>query len=35
MFSELLTEYRDEQGELVVTAKIVAVVTERPVEQKG
>ena len=35
VFSELLTEYRDEQGELVVTAKIVAVVTERPVEQKG
>jgi N-terminal half of MaoC dehydratase len=33
LFSELLTEYRDQAGELVVTAKIVAVVTERPVEQ--
>ena len=33
VFSELLTEYRDEAGELVVTAKTLAVVTERPVEQ--
>jgi len=33
VFSELLTEYRDQAGELVVTAKILAVVTERPVEQ--
>jgi acyl dehydratase len=33
-FSEMVTEYRDEAGELVVTARSVAVVTERPVERK-
>ena len=32
--SESVTEYRDEKGELVVTARGVGVRTERPVEQK-
>lgn len=32
-FSSTITEYRDEQGELVITATAVAVVTERPVDQ--
>jgi acyl dehydratase len=35
-FSETITEYRDvATGELAVTARMVAVVTERPVEQEG
>jgi hypothetical protein len=34
-FSETITEYRDEAGELVVTARSVGVVTSRPVERKG
>ena len=34
VFSESVTEYRDEQGELVITARGVGVRTERPVEQK-
>ena len=33
-FSESITEYRDQKGELVVTARSVGVQTERPVEQK-
>ena len=33
-FSETVTEYRDQRGELVVTARGVGVRTERPVEQK-
>ena len=32
VFSESITEYRDQQGELVVTARSVGVRTERPVE---
>ena len=32
-FSESVTEYRDQNGELVVTAKGVGVGTERPVDQ--
>lgn len=32
-FSEGITEYRDQNGELVVTAKGVGVSTERPVDQ--
>ena len=32
-FTETITEYRDQNGELVVTARGVGVVTERPVEQ--
>jgi hypothetical protein len=31
-FSESVTEYRDEQGELVVTATSVGIVTEKAVE---
>lgn len=31
VFSETFTEYRDEQGELVVTARTVGVMTEAPV----
>ncbi|MBT6276642.1 MAG: hypothetical protein HOI95_21210 [Chromatiales bacterium] len=34
MFSERVTEYRDQNGELVCTARGVGVKTERPVEQK-
>lgn len=34
-FSETVTEYRDQHGELVVTARGVGVRTERPVEQKA
>lgn len=34
VFSESVTEYRDQNGELVVTARGVGVRTERPVEQK-
>lgn len=33
VFSESITEYRDQSGELVVTARSVGVRTERPVEQ--
>ena len=33
MFSERITEYRDQNGELVCTARSVGVKTERPVEQ--
>ena len=32
-FSETVTEYRDQNGELAITARGVAVHTERPVEQ--
>jgi hypothetical protein len=32
VFSESVTEYRDQAGELVITARSVAVRTERPVE---
>lgn len=32
MFSETITEYRDQDGELVVTARSVGVRTERPVD---
>jgi MaoC dehydratase-like protein len=32
-FSESITEYRDQNGELVVTARGVGVSTERPVDQ--
>jgi hypothetical protein len=35
LFSELLTEFRDPSGELVVTARSVAVRTERVVETEG
>lgn len=34
VFSESVTEYRNQKGELVVTARSVGVRTERPVEQK-
>ena len=34
IFSESITEYRDPNGELVVTARGVGVRTERPVDQK-
>ena len=34
MFSESVTEYRDQNGELVITARGVGVRTERPVDQK-
>ena len=33
IFTESITEYRDQNGELVVTARGVGVVTERPVDQ--
>ena len=32
-FSETITEYRDQKGELVITARGVGVQTERPVDQ--
>ena len=32
MFSEQITEYRDQKGELVLTARSVGVKTERPVD---
>ena len=35
VFSENITEYRDQNGELVITARGVGVRTERPVTQKG
>jgi len=34
VFSESVTEYRDQHGELVITARGVGVRTERPVEQQ-
>lgn len=34
MFTETIIEYRDQNNELVVTARSVGVRTERPVEQK-
>jgi MaoC dehydratase-like protein len=34
IFSESITEYRDQKGELVITARGVGVRTERPVDQK-
>jgi hypothetical protein len=34
VFSESVTEYRDQKGELVITARGVGVRTERPVDQK-
>jgi hypothetical protein len=34
VFSESVTEYRNQDGDLVVTARGVGVRTERPVEQK-
>ena len=33
IFSESVTEYRDQNGELVITATGVGVVTERPAQQ--
>jgi hypothetical protein len=33
IFTETITEYRDQKGELVVTARGVGVRTERPVDQ--
>jgi hypothetical protein len=33
VFSESVTEYRDQNDELVITARSVGVRTERPVEQ--
>lgn len=33
VFSETITEYRDQNGELVITARSVGVRTERPVDQ--
>ncbi len=33
VFSESITEYRDQKGELVITARGVGVRTERPVDQ--
>jgi hypothetical protein len=35
LFSETITEYRDQAGELVITARGVGVVTERPVTKEG
>ena len=35
VFSETVTEYRDQKGELVITARGVGVRTERPVDQGG
>jgi hypothetical protein len=35
VFSESVTEYRDQKGELVITARSVGVRTERPVDQKA
>jgi hypothetical protein len=34
VFSETITEYRDQNGELVITARGVGVVTERPANEK-
>jgi len=35
VFSESVTEYRDQKGELVITARGVGVRTERPVDQNA
>jgi hypothetical protein len=35
VFTETITEYRDTAGELVVTARSVGVMTERPVQADG
>jgi len=35
VFGEIITEYRDQDGELVVTARTVGVRTEKVVEQEG
>jgi hypothetical protein len=35
VFSESVTEYRDQKGELVITARGVGVRTERPVDSKA
>ena len=35
IFTESITEYRDQHGELVVTSRGVGVVTERPVDQSS
>lgn len=35
VFSETITEYRNEAGELVVTARSVGVMTETPVSREG
>ena len=35
VFAEVITEYRDEAGELVITARSVGVRTEKVVEQGG
>jgi hypothetical protein len=35
LFRELVQEFRDESGELVVTARLVSVRTERVPEQGG
>jgi hypothetical protein len=35
VFSETITEYRDQEGDLVVTARSVGVMTEAPVAQEG
>jgi hypothetical protein len=35
LFTESITEYRDADGELIVTARVVGVKTERVVEQEG
>ncbi len=35
VFSESVTEYRDQKGELVITARSVGVRTERPVDQNA
>ena len=35
VFSETVTEYRDQNGELVITARGVGVRTERPVDSKS
>ena len=35
IFSETISEYRDQQGELVLTARMVGVRTERPVEAQA
>ena len=35
LFSETITEYRDQHGELVVTARSVGVATEAPKKEEG
>ena len=35
VFSEMITEYRDQAGELVVTARSVGVMTEKPVAKEA